>query len=78
VVAFNLALALAVIAFMAGITLAGSLLHYRLPLPVAVLAHEGGTLLVVLNSLRLLLIPGVAENPLPVAVPGPATVPQPV
>ena len=77
IVAFNLAVALAVIAFMAGITLAGSLMGYRLPLPVAVLAHEGGTLLVVLNSLRLLLTPGVAENPLPVVIPGPAPAPQP-
>ncbi|MCC6660839.1 MAG: cation-translocating P-type ATPase [Phycisphaerales bacterium] len=68
VVAFNLAVALGTIAFMAGITLAGSLLGYRVPLSIAVLTHEGGTLLVVLNSLRLLLVPGPAENPLPVPV----------
>jgi Zn2+/Cd2+-exporting ATPase len=35
---------------------AGSL-FYELPLPLAVLGHEGGTVLVVLNGLRLLADP---------------------
>ncbi len=32
-------------------------LFFELPLPLAVLGHEGGTLLVVLNGLRLLTDP---------------------
>ncbi|MFZ1513668.1 MAG: hypothetical protein WAT35_18705, partial [Tabrizicola sp.] len=32
-------------------------LFFELPLPLAVLGHEGGTLLVVLNGLRLLADP---------------------
>jgi cation transport ATPase len=32
-------------------------LFFHLPLPLAVLGHEGGTLLVVLNGLRLLSDP---------------------
>ena len=32
-------------------------LFFHLPLPLAVLGHEGGTLLVVLNGLRLLVDP---------------------
>ncbi len=55
VVAFNLALALAVIGGMGLATLVGSRTGWDVPLSVAVLAHEGGTLIVVLNSLRLLL-----------------------
>ena len=35
---------------------AGSL-FFALPLPLAVIGHEGGTLLVVLNGLRLLFDP---------------------
>lgn len=56
VVAFNLALALAVIGGMGAATLVGSRVGWDVPLPLAVLAHEGGTLIVVLNSLRLLLV----------------------
>jgi Cd2+/Zn2+-exporting ATPase len=56
VVAFNVALALSVIAGMGAATLVGSRVGWDVPLPVAVLAHEGGTLIVVLNSLRLLLV----------------------
>jgi Zn2+/Cd2+-exporting ATPase len=64
IIAFNLGLALAVIAGMGAATLVGSRLGWRVPLPVAVLSHEGGTLLVVLNSLRLLLIrsPGAQSS----------------
>ena len=32
-------------------------LFYELPLPLAVIGHEGGTVLVVLNGLRLLVDP---------------------
>lgn len=45
----NLGFALAVMAVMVVATFAG-----RLPLPLGVVGHEGGTLLVVLNGLRLL------------------------
>jgi Cd2+/Zn2+-exporting ATPase len=55
IIVFNIALALAVIAGMGVATLIGSRTGWDVPLSVAVLAHEGGTLLVVANSLRLLL-----------------------
>jgi Cd2+/Zn2+-exporting ATPase len=55
VVLFNVVLALAIIAGMATAILVGSRTGWNVPLPIAVLAHEGGTLLVVLNSLRLLV-----------------------
>jgi len=45
----NLALALGAIALLVGLDLAG-----RLPLPLAVAGHEGSTLLVALNGLRML------------------------
>ncbi|MBY0113125.1 MAG: cation-translocating P-type ATPase [Phycisphaerales bacterium] len=50
----NIIFALSVIALMGLATLVGSLTGHRVPLGIGVLAHEGGTLLVVLNSLRLL------------------------
>ncbi|MFO0859777.1 MAG: cation-translocating P-type ATPase [Phycisphaerales bacterium] len=50
----NLGFALSVIGLMGVATLVGSLLHRPVPLGLGVVAHEGGTLLVVLNSLRLL------------------------
>lgn len=50
----NLVIAIGVIAVMAGWTLAGSYAGRPLPLSLGVLAHEGSTLLVVLNSLLLL------------------------
>jgi Cd2+/Zn2+-exporting ATPase len=46
----NIALSLGTILFMAGVSLVAS----RLPLSVGVAVHEGSTVLVVLNSLRLL------------------------
>ena len=52
----NLIFALSVIGLMGLATLVGSLTGHRVPLGIGVLAHEGGTLLVVLNSLRLLWI----------------------
>lgn len=50
----NLTLALSIIVLMAIATLVGSWLLRPVPLAIGVLAHEGGTVLVVLNSLRLL------------------------
>lgn len=47
---FNLALAMGLIVMMIG-----GILLYSLPLPLAVVGHEGGTVLVSLNGLRLLL-----------------------
>jgi Cd2+/Zn2+-exporting ATPase len=56
VVMFNMTIALGVIAAMAAANLYGSLTGHLMPLPLAVFTHEGGTLLVVLNSLRLLAV----------------------
>lgn len=53
-VKLNLIFAVSIIALMGIATLVGSLLGRQVPLSVGVLAHEGGTLLVVLNSLLLL------------------------
>jgi Cd2+/Zn2+-exporting ATPase len=50
----NMAFALGVIVLMALFTLAAPLTGYQVPLWQGVLAHEGGTLLVVANSLLLL------------------------
>ena len=50
----NITFALSVIVVMGLVTLIGSRTGVQVPLSVGVLAHEGGTLLVVLNSLRLL------------------------
>jgi cation transport ATPase len=47
-------LALSVIILMGIATLVGSLIGRPIPLAIGVLAHEGGTLLVVANSLLLL------------------------
>jgi Cd2+/Zn2+-exporting ATPase len=76
----NLTLALAVILVMGLVTLVGSWRHTPLPLFIGVLAHEGGTLLVVLNSLLLLRFPGLHAQapraprpvPMPLAPPAPA------
>ncbi len=56
VIVANLTLALTVIIAMSLATLIGSLVHRPVPLGIGVLAHEGGTVLVVANSLRLLLL----------------------
>ncbi len=50
----NIAFALSVIVVMGLVTLIGSRTGLQVPLSVGVLAHEGGTILVVVNSLRLL------------------------
>lgn len=57
IVKANLVFALGVIVLMSIATLLGSLIGRAVPLSVGVLAHEGGTILVVANSLRLLFIP---------------------
>ena len=54
----NLLFALTVIFLGSLVTLVGSVVNFRVPMSVGVLLHEGGTLLVVANSLRLLVFPG--------------------
>ena len=76
----NLTLAISVILGMGLVTLVGSWRHTPVPLFAGVLAHEGGTLLVVLNSLLLLRFPGLHNappqaqrpTPIPIAPPAPA------
>ena len=53
----NLSLAVGIIVIVGIATLVGSALRRPVPLSLGVVAHEGGTLLVVLNSLRLLAFP---------------------
>jgi Cd2+/Zn2+-exporting ATPase len=55
----NLVFSLSAIGVMAVAVLLGHSLGYQLPLWMGVLGHEGGTLLVVANSLLLLAYPGV-------------------
>ncbi len=61
VVLFNIILALSIMSGMGAAVLVGSLLHRPVPLWFAVLAHEGGTLVVVANSLRLLGVRAARE-----------------
>lgn len=69
---FNLAAALTVILIMGILTLVGSRVGLEIPMSLGVIAHEGGTLFVVLNSLRLLWSPGVgAERAASLAGPRP-------
>jgi len=66
VVRQNLTFALGIMALMVVVTLFGNL-----PLPLAVLGHEGGTILVVLNGLRLLAFDGgVAQRSRSLRQPG--------
>jgi Cd2+/Zn2+-exporting ATPase len=58
IVLANLTFALLIIVLMGVGVLVGSLTGHDVPLAVGVLAHEGGTILVVANSLRLLWTPG--------------------
>ena len=53
-VAINIAVAAAIIAGMGIAVVLGSLFGMRVPMAIGVLAHEGGTVIVVGNSLRLL------------------------
>lgn len=57
----NLIFALTVIVVGSIVTLVASLLGRPIPMSVGVLSHEGGTILVVANSLRLLLVPGPSK-----------------
>lgn len=59
---FNITLALTVIVVMGIATLVGSRTGWEVPMSIGVVAHEGGTLLVVLNSLRLLWAKGVRRS----------------
>jgi Cd2+/Zn2+-exporting ATPase len=82
-VTVNLAFALSVIFVMGVTTLVGSAIGRRVPLGVGVLAHEGGTLLVVANSLRLLIGPAfraarIAEPAAGLPSDAPAATVQPV
>ncbi|MCW5754283.1 MAG: cation-translocating P-type ATPase [Phycisphaeraceae bacterium] len=56
IVKANILFALSVIVVMGLLTVIGSLIGLRVSLGLGVLAHEGGTLVVVLNSLRLLWV----------------------
>lgn len=51
---FNIAAAMSVILLMGVVTLVGSLVEFQVPMWLGVAAHEGGTLFVVLNAMRLL------------------------
>ncbi len=59
-VAFNLVFAGGAIVVMALVVVVGSLFGIRVPMAVGVVAHEGGTVVVVVNSLRLLWFSGGA------------------
>lgn len=62
IVKVNLVIALGLMALMAGLTLGATLVGgWQLPLWIGVLGHEGGTLLVVANSLTLLVFRGDAN-----------------
>jgi Cd2+/Zn2+-exporting ATPase len=51
---FNIIVAMAVIVLMSLATLIGSRVGFTVPMSVGVVAHEGGTLFVVANALRML------------------------
>ena len=61
-VTFNIVLALTIIGVMGVLTVVGSLFGVKVPLSLGVVAHEGGTLLVVANSLRLLFFGGMGRH----------------
>lgn len=61
-VAINLLVAVGVIACMGARTLIGSLVGHPVKLAIGVLAHEGGTLLVVLHSLTILRFRALAPS----------------
>ena len=63
IITFNIFFALSVIASMILITIVGSLMERHVPMSFGVLAHEGGTILVVANSLRLLFVKGFERGP---------------
>jgi Cd2+/Zn2+-exporting ATPase len=59
----NLVIALGAMGVMGLLTLVGSWLARPVPLALGVVTHEGGTVLVVLNALRLLAFPGLVPTP---------------
>lgn len=61
-IAVNITIALSVILVMGLLVLVGSRTGFGIPLSVGVLAHEGGTLLVVLNSITLLWLRGAGDG----------------
>jgi Cd2+/Zn2+-exporting ATPase len=67
----NLIFASAVIAF-----LIIAALGFALPLPLGVIGHEGSTVLVCLNGLRLLIISKTPAAPKPRISPNPAVAPD--
>ncbi|MFZ4574800.1 MAG: heavy metal translocating P-type ATPase, partial [Phycisphaerales bacterium] len=69
VIAFNVWFALSAILVMITATLVGSRTGMHVPMSAGVLAHEGGTILVVLNSLRLLFVRGYGEATAPAQSP---------
>lgn len=77
IIAVNLAFALTAIAVMAVATLIGSRVGHQLPLWVGVLGHEGGTLLVVANSLTLLAARGARPSRAPAEEPVELPAPRP-
>lgn len=58
IITFNIVFALAIIGLMIVATIVGSLVDRHVPMSFGVFAHEGGTILVVVNSLRLLFVKG--------------------
>ncbi len=62
---FNIIAAMSIIVGMGMLTLIGSRIGREVPMSLGVVAHEGGTLLVVANALRLLLSPGVRARTRP-------------
>ncbi len=76
IVRVNLIFAISVIAVMATLTVVGSAWGGRVPMSAGVLAHEGGTLLVVANSLRLLLRRGPQRDNAARAPDAPCAAPQ--
>ncbi len=56
---FNITIAMSVIVLMGLATLIGSRTGLIVPMSIGVIAHEGGTLFVIVNALRLLWAPGV-------------------
>ncbi|MDX2114035.1 MAG: cation-translocating P-type ATPase [Planctomycetota bacterium] len=59
----NIAAAMSVIVLMSAATLVGSRTGLEIPMALGVVAHEGGTLFVVANALRLLWMRGPAKDP---------------
>lgn len=60
---FNITIAMAVIVLMGLATLIGSRAGFPVPMSIGVVAHEGGTLFVIVNALRLLWAEGVRREP---------------